>query len=667
MVGRSPSLSNSSPFEQGNRPFFEALAQHLPTQGVQAELQTILKDSEPAFLFTALLDFGRRLRRDGIFDLAAELFTWLAGQEAAPQEIKDGANRESDAIQGKGAFGPRAEFLLTQILKDAVDPKLIIPMLGASIIGSLSKAVAMGRLLQQPAMLLTRGTGAKLLAGAAGFGVEGFAFATLGRGLSKGPQDSFGSDLARSYVGLGALKFSRWAGNRLGQSMLGRAPGNALQGMHRHAVPQLTMFMGMLLAHKLETKWGLRPETNSDSLVVDTLAAMISLQLGSKLGHAVLGKEFHLWQRNLEMPWNHQLGQFPRVGLQSQVTAEGIFLPGILFSEGGKSSKGQKGVGSNLIPEFNRPREVFALKGEIRTGKSKKWTEVEIDRVVKAIVAQDGEFYPKGNPSEMTISEGRFKNRWYRVNGEDLTLETLTYRVRKARGLKGNDTTSYSNSEILRDWKRRIFGIDTESQAEFGISGEYPVADPQRWPEVRIDEVVKMIVAQDGKSYPAGSAASMSISNHFNENRWYRVDGEDLTLGILARRVRQARGLKAVDVKSLSDLKILREWKRRLFGIEDIEVTREAAVSGDGHSMEKEKKLEPAVAAGARLEEKSGPPKVIPSQPNREFEVLQEKGLTVPPGENPSKKIEKSEEGSCIKVSGSRIGEATDPKNLLPM
>ncbi|MCE9625390.1 MAG: DEAD/DEAH box helicase family protein [Deltaproteobacteria bacterium] len=255
--------------------------------------------------------------------------------------MRDTALREAQALQGKGAFGARAEVLLKQVTQESVDAKVILPMMGASIVGQVGKVLTLGRLMRTPAGALTRGLGAKWAATASGFAAEGLAFAGLGRMAQGSASKRFGEDVARSYVGLGALKFSGWMGK-----------GLASQGWQKYVVPQLTMFGGLLLAHRLEAKFGLRPEQDSDHLVADTLAAMVSLQLGTKLGHGLLGRRFQSFQHQMELAGQAEarerrpLLDFFKNSLALPITPEGFGFPAISLSEGAREAGPKKKVPS---------------------------------------------------------------------------------------------------------------------------------------------------------------------------------------------------------------------------------------------------------------------------------------------------------------------------------
>src|SRR5262249_7717543 len=57
-------------------------------------------------------------------------------------------------------------------------------------------------------------------------------------------------------------------------------------------LPQLASFTGLLVSRRFAEGLGLRQKTDDATTVTDTLAAMLSLGVGSQLGHAALGPRF---------------------------------------------------------------------------------------------------------------------------------------------------------------------------------------------------------------------------------------------------------------------------------------------------------------------------------------------------------------------------------------
>ncbi|MBF0493112.1 MAG: hypothetical protein HQM15_10075 [Deltaproteobacteria bacterium] len=208
----------------------------------------------------------------------------------------------------------------------------------------------------------------------------------------------------------------------------------------------------------------------------------------------------------------------------------------------------------------------------------KKMGEEHINAIVRAIVAQDAELYPQASAAVMSTSPRYFQERWYRVGEEDLKLLTLAGRVRQARGFKAYDTKTLPPSSLVQEWKEKLFGISKSSRSQVVLAGDFQFQDPRKWTEAEIDRVVRAIVVQDAELYPQASAAAMSTSEKYFKDRWYRVGEEDLTLDTLVRRVRQARGFKAGDTKSLSASSLVQEWKERLFNLQSFEEMSEESL-----------------------------------------------------------------------------------------
>ena len=207
-------------------------------------------------------------------------------------------------------------------------------------------------------------------------------------------------------------------------------------------------------------------------------------------------------------------------------------------------------------------RDIFEIS--LNFAPSKNLTEEEIDKIVQAIVAQDGEYYPKGNVTQMSTSAKYLVDRRYRVGKWEFCLQTLLGRVRQARGLKIDDIKLLGNAVIVERWKRELFGVERVSNG-FPITLDFEPSE--NLTEEQIGKIVKAIVAQDGEYYPGGSVEPMSTGLKYFIDRRYRVGKWEFSLCTLAGRVRQARGLITIDSKSLSGATIIKEWKENLFGL----------------------------------------------------------------------------------------------------
>lgn len=304
------------------------------------EYRAISRETDRDSRYAGYLNLAHGVQAAGKLEAAVELYRGILADPEATDAMRRQARRELEALQGTGSLGGRVEVLLKSTLHSAADPSMILPMMGASIVGQCVKAVGLARILAMPAGIATRGAAARFAAGTLGFGAEGLVFAGLGRGMRQAPEGTWGQELARSYVGLGALHFSGWLGRRVAGSLAPAGGGVAV--LSRAAVPQLALFAGLSLAHRAEIQMGLRTEFAGDHWIADTLAAMLSLQVGIKLGHSVLGERYRQFSRALAMA-----GEGESRVLVWQ-TAGGLRLDGPMYMVGGNEGDGKRfggGVG----------------------------------------------------------------------------------------------------------------------------------------------------------------------------------------------------------------------------------------------------------------------------------------------------------------------------------
>lgn len=260
---------------------------------LKSRLQSLQSENDEALLFQELLALGQQWKSSQNPAAAHFLFSRLT-KDGIPQDVRKKAQSEADAIEGKGASGMRAEFLLSRFTHDATDARLIAPMLAATLIGQCVGTAALGRLMGRPASWITRGFGAEIGAGTLGYGVEVASFAGLNHVLSPVDTGPFSHDLARAALTIGVLKLSGAAA----QSVLAR-PGIGQSSSLPFAVQQGSAFMGLVASHKLEEHLGLRPRVEGSTFLLDTLSSLVSLGVGAHLGHRALGNRFAEFQGEL--------------------------------------------------------------------------------------------------------------------------------------------------------------------------------------------------------------------------------------------------------------------------------------------------------------------------------------------------------------------------------
>ncbi|KAB2842982.1 ATP-grasp domain-containing protein, partial [bacterium] len=298
------------------------------------EILALSEESDPRFFWEGVHRLALHQSQSGQLGVAGALFGMIAqGGEEVPADIRQKAQGEWDAMLGKGHAGRRIEFLQRQFVKQATDAKMIAPMILGSAVFQLTRTAALGRLAASAeAGWATRGFGARFLSGMAGFAAEVPTFALGSRALISATDGgvswdgaSVGRDLLGATLTLGALKTFGYLGNQgflrlhgIGELQAGQL--TRFQRFTQVATAQGAMFVGMLSAHKLEEKAGLRPHVDGATAVTDTLSTMLSLGVGSHLGHRVLGSRFAAFQRELGLRahiYGQALDAAPRSGKSS--------------------------------------------------------------------------------------------------------------------------------------------------------------------------------------------------------------------------------------------------------------------------------------------------------------------------------------------------------------
>lgn len=267
-----------------------------------AEFRSLSRETQPEILVTYLLNFGTRLAQAGKAGIAAELFASFlnfakqAEVSSAPfRHLLVPMERRLKALLGQGSNALRAEVLLRSFAETATDFKMIVPMMAGSLVYRALRAGMATRLaLSSSANLITRGVGARLVAGMTGFAGELPAFVLSSRALSalsgdshSGESASLGKDLTLAVLTLAALKLSVLAGQKVHQ--LSRGLDVPLASWSRTALPAVSMMLGMSAAHLLAEASGLRPPVDDATTFLDSIAALVGLGVGAHLGGRIFG------------------------------------------------------------------------------------------------------------------------------------------------------------------------------------------------------------------------------------------------------------------------------------------------------------------------------------------------------------------------------------------
>ena len=278
-----------------------------------AELRSLRKEGDPELLAEALFGMGRRLEAAGRVELAAELYAAvvqevnaLGAEHVLPLGTR--AQEALAAILGRGAVGPRAEFLLRNLARQSSDPTMLFAMGAAGAVFRITRLATLSRLVATPNPgLWTQLLGAGRLASLAGFALEAPAFtlaARLGNEALGRSQDwsgrTLGREFASSYLVLGGLKLAGWASGAAYRRVAGPAGAQHVQPL-RTLFQQLGMLTGILLGHSLEEHLGLRPRQDGATTLTDSLAMLLQFNVAGRLTRHAFGPRFAAWEQGMDL------------------------------------------------------------------------------------------------------------------------------------------------------------------------------------------------------------------------------------------------------------------------------------------------------------------------------------------------------------------------------
>ncbi len=289
----------------------------------EQELKSLAGETNPDVFYHGLLNLGIRFEHAVRLEAAAAIYQALVSEAVVslPSEIQARARTHWEAISGIGASGARLEFLFGRLAREALEPTTLLGLSAASAAFQATRLAVLTRLAASPAAKLwTRGAGSGAIASLAGFGVEGavFPLATRLGGVALHREldwsaGRLGTELAGSYVLLGALKLSGW-----GASLVyDRVQGLARNVGARHAVPlrhvsiQAGGFTGIYLGHQAESALGLRPRLDNATAAIDSLALWLQFNAAGHLARRPRGYPFNDVGAVREPPPRRDFGLIP--------------------------------------------------------------------------------------------------------------------------------------------------------------------------------------------------------------------------------------------------------------------------------------------------------------------------------------------------------------------
>ncbi|KAB2838389.1 hypothetical protein F9K50_09350, partial [bacterium] len=175
-------------------------------EAARREWRALEAETDPQLLLEAALNFAQRQEAAGRLDAAAELYAAVIQEADAVgaeqvQPLRARAQAHLDAVLGRGAAGPRAEFLLRNLARQSSDPTMLFAMGAAGAVFRVTRLATLSRLVSTPHPgILTQLIGAGRLASLTGFALEAPAFtlaARLGSEALGRQQDWSGAALGR--------------------------------------------------------------------------------------------------------------------------------------------------------------------------------------------------------------------------------------------------------------------------------------------------------------------------------------------------------------------------------------------------------------------------------------------------------------------------------------
>ncbi len=274
-----------------------------------AEFLALAQERNAEVFFSGLLGLGTRLEQDGRLEAATGVFAWIRDVGASannswrtvPLRVLQAAERRMNSILGVGSSGMRAEFLLRRFASEATEPATLIGLGAAATVFRATRLAAWTRLAASPnAGFFTRGSGARALASLAGFGAEATVFplatrlghVALGRSLDWSA-GQVGSELASSFLVLGAMKLGGWGTARALPTVGARSAANYWRMPLRHvstAAAQTGMLGGILLGQRLEEAVRLRTHVDGATTLIDSFAMLLQFNIAGNLSKAAFGE-----------------------------------------------------------------------------------------------------------------------------------------------------------------------------------------------------------------------------------------------------------------------------------------------------------------------------------------------------------------------------------------
>ena len=280
------------------------------------EMLSLAEEGDPQLFAEGLFAWARRQEVADRLELAGGVYAAFAARDSAgaymlagsSEALRIQAAQRIDAILGRGALGPRAEFLLRRFAREASNPVMIAGMATGSLVFSTTRTALLSRFLASPSRSVL---GARLASSSLAFLAEVPAFWVTTKGLQEaiapGSQRWDLATNARELAGLGltlgALKLSGLASGALSRR-LASGPNpmqwGAGERLGHGLLQQGGTLAGIMLGHRLEESVGLRPHLDGATNLIDSLGMLLQFHVGGRLSQAALGPRFQAYTHELE-------------------------------------------------------------------------------------------------------------------------------------------------------------------------------------------------------------------------------------------------------------------------------------------------------------------------------------------------------------------------------
>ncbi|MDX1385994.1 MAG: 6-phosphofructokinase [bacterium] len=346
-----------------------------------------IRERDPYLLAADTLTLADELVRSSEPDKRAAALALYQSLSEAEGAIGQEARAQVEALQGRGAWGRRAEIFANNFLDQITDPNLLVSLGVASTVYKATYAGIFSRALGKGPVGFGRLWGSRALAGTMGLAAEGPALVMTEHALREftGASahtlggENFGDQVLSAWITLGMLRSYGF----VGRSLSG-APLAGQRSLHQMLMPQAAMFGGIYTAFGIQEGLGLRQNAGADARLFDSLGFLFVAQTAGHLSRRLMGNRW----RQFESQLDHHIRQtewkisLPNLGGNSWATqAAGAAMtygpksPGglsvrdlLVFSESVTGSRGSSRPPKPLGPEVIRDRFELMIRPEFRPG-----------------------------------------------------------------------------------------------------------------------------------------------------------------------------------------------------------------------------------------------------------------------------------------------------------